>query len=145
WDDAFFFRLEDPADKPGRLYIGGMGQGTTTPVVAMVWCAAAMLQASAELELPEDLKDSYWTLLAYLNSRRELGRTITAASQEIPDRIKAIASTEDRVRGINEVMELSSQMTKDMAEAIRTLQRKGTGDYPAVDFVPCTSIISVGV
>ena len=145
WDDAFFFRLEDTATKPGRLYIGAMGQGTTTPVVAMVWCAAAMLQASAELALAESLTDPYWTVLAYLNSRRELGRTITAASQEIPDRIKAIASTDDRVRGISEVMELSSQMTKDMAEAIRTLQRKGTEDYPAVDFVPCTSIISVGV
>lgn len=145
WDDAFFFRLEDPAAKPGRLYIGAMGQGTTTPVVAMVWCAAAMLQASAEVALPESLKDPYWTVLAYLNSRRELGRTVTAASQEIPDRIKAIARAEDKVRRINEVMELSSQMTKDMAEAIRTLQRKGTEEYPAVDFVPCTSIISVGV
>jgi hypothetical protein len=145
WDDAFFFRLEDPKDKPGRLYLGAMGQGTTTPVVSMVWSAAALLQASAEVDLPTSLQESYWTVLAYLNSRRELGRTITAASQEIPDRMKAIASADDRVREIGEVMELSSQMTKDMGEAIRTLQRKGTRGAPAVGFVPCTSIISVGV
>lgn len=145
WDDAFFFRLQNPSEKPGRLYIGAMGQGTTTPVVSMVWSAAALLQASAETQLPGALADSYRTVLAYLNSRRELGRTITAASQEIPDRMKAIASADDKVRDIGEVMELSSQMTKDMGEAIRALERKGTEKNPAIGFVPCTSIISVGV
>lgn len=145
WDDAFFFRLEDVAATPGRLYVGAMGQGTTTPVVSMVWVAACLLQASAEVELPGPLKDAYWTVLAYLNSRRELGRTITAASQEIPDRMKAIASAEDNVRRVDQIMELSSQMTNDMGDAIRTLTRRGDDRAPAVDFVPCTSIISVGV
>jgi hypothetical protein len=145
WDDAYFFRLEDPSIAPGRLYLGAMGQGTTTPVVSMVWTVAALLQASAEVSLPEPLRDAYWTVLAYLNSRRELGRTVTAASQEIPDRMKAIASAEDRVRQISEVMELSAQMAKDMGDAIRTLQRRGNNNRPAVDLVPCTSIVSVGV
>lgn len=145
WDDAFFFRLEDTAATPGRLYVGAMGQGTTTPVVSMVWVAACLLQASAEVELPDSLKDAYWTVLAYLNSRRELGRTITAASQEIPDRMKAIASADDNVRRVDQVMELSSQMASDMGDAIRTLARRGDERVPAVDFVPCTSIISVGV
>ncbi|MGK9060643.1 hypothetical protein [Pseudomonas asiatica] len=145
WDDAFFFRLEDPSQVPGRLYVGAMGQGATTPVVSMVWVTAALLQASAELRLPDVLRDAYWTVLAYVNSRRELGRTMTAASQEIPDRMKAIASVEDRVRAVDNVMELSSQMTTDMGEAIRNLERRGDKSQPAVDFVPCTSIISVGV
>lgn len=145
WDDAFFFRLEDSAKVPGRLYIGAMGQGTTTPVVSMVWTVAALLQASKELRLPGSLADAYWTVLVYLNSRRELGRTLTAASQEIPDRIKAIASAEDRARSVDRVLELSSQMTRDMSEAIRELSRRGTPKEPAVDVVPCTSIISVGV
>lgn len=145
WDDAFFFRLEDPSKAPGRLYVGAMGQGTTTPVVSMVWAIAALLQASTEVELPEPLRDAYWTVLAYLNSRRELGRTITAASQEIPDRMKAIARVEDNVRPVDDVMELSSQMASDMGDAIRSLERRGTSKAPAVDLVPCTSIISVGV
>ncbi|WP_157074130.1 hypothetical protein [Pseudoxanthomonas mexicana] len=145
WEDAYFFRLEDLASKPGRMYLGAMGQGTTTPVVSMVWVAAALLQASKEVELPEEMQDAYWSVLAYLNSRRELGRTITAASQEIPDRIKAIATVQDDARIVDQIMELSSQMANDMGEAIRTLQRRGTNTSPAVDFVPCTSIISVGV
>jgi len=145
WDDAFFFRLEDTTATPGRLYVGAMGQGTTTPVVSMVWTAAALLQASAEVELPDRLRDAYWTVLVYLNSRRELGRTITAASQEIPDRMKAIASVEDNVRAVERIMELSSQMASDMGDAIRTLERQGTQQAPAVDLVPSTSIISVGV
>ena len=49
WDDAYFFRLEDLASRPGRLYVGAMGQGTTTPVVSMVWGAATLLQASKEV------------------------------------------------------------------------------------------------
>lgn len=145
WEEAFFFSLEDTRDKPGRLYIGAMGQGTTTPVVSMVWATAALLQASAEVDLPPGLKDSYWTVLVYLNSIRELGRTITAASQEIPDRMKAIALAEDNVREVGEVMELSAKMAKDMGEAIRGLQRKGTAKTPPVGLVPCTNIISVGV
>lgn len=145
WDDAFFFSLEDTSQKPGRLYMGAMGQGTTTPVVSMVWTAAALLQASAEVGLPPALRDSYWTVLIYLNSIRELGRTITAASQEIPDRMKAIALAEDRVRDVGEVMELSAKMAKDMGEAIRALQRKGTEKRRPVGLVPCTNIISVGV
>ena len=64
WDDAFFFRLEDPKDKPGRLYIGAMGEGTTTPVVSMAWTTAALLQASAEVELPKALRDSYGRYLS---------------------------------------------------------------------------------
>jgi hypothetical protein len=145
WDDAYFFSLEDLDKKPGRMYLGAMGQGTTTPVVSMVWVAATLLQASKEVQLPEKMQDAYWSVLAYLNSRRELGRTITAASQEIPDRIKAIATAQDNARVVDKIMELSSQMTNDMGEAIRTLQHIGTDDNPAVDFVPCTSIISVGV
>jgi hypothetical protein len=145
WDDAFFFRLEETTTRPGRLYIGAMGQGTTTPVVSMVWATAALLQASQEVNLPLEIKDSYRTVLVYLNSVRELGRTITAASQEIPDRMKAIASADDNVREIGEVMELSSKMSKDMGEAIRSLQRKGTEGQHPIGLVPCTNIISVGV
>lgn len=145
WDDAFFFRLQSTSVVPGRLYVGAMGQGATTPVVSMVWTAAALLQASREVKLTSQLQDAYWTVLTYLNSRRELGRTITAASQEIPDRIKAISSASDNARQVNQIMELSSQMASDMGDAIRSLQRRGTPSVPAIDFVPCTNIISVGV
>lgn len=143
WDDAFFFSIDKT--KPGRKYVGLMGQGYTKPVVAMTWTAAAMLQATQEVKLDPCVLDAYWTVLVYHNSRRELGRTLTAARDEIETRIKVIASDSRAPRELGEPMELSAQMVKSMSEALEALGRKHATSRPAVDLVPCTSIVSVGV
>ncbi len=143
WDDAYFFSTE--AKRAGRMYVGVMGQGYTKPVVAMAWTAAALLQAPMEVELDDASRDGYWSVLAYHNSRRELGRTIAAAHDEIAARIKAISSAEDHYRPIGEPLELSAQMVKSLGEALDELKRRNAPGQAAVDFVPCTSIVSVGV
>ncbi|MDB5974670.1 MAG: helicase domain protein [Nevskia sp.] len=143
WDDAFFFSTD--RQRPGRKYVGVMGQGYTKPVVAMSWAAAALLQAPMEVPMAERDVDAYWTVLAYHNSRRELGRTLTAARDEVATRIKVIASDGAPIRELREPMELSSQMVKSMSEALDALNRRHSAARPAVDFVPCTSIVSVGV
>jgi hypothetical protein len=143
WDDAYFFRT-DP-DRPGRKYVGVMGQGYIKPVVAMTWTSAALLQSVKELPMPPAARDAYWTLVAYHNSRRELGRTLSAARDEIQARIKSIASSPALVRAVGEPLELSAQITRNLGEAIEALERPHTPANPAEDLVPCTSIISVGV
>lgn len=143
WDDAYFFRTE--REKPGRQYLGVMGQGYIKPVVAMAWTAAALLQSSEEVKLDPKSHDGYRTLLAYHNSRRELGRTLTAAQDEVATRIQTIASSPTCVRSLGDPLELSAQMVASMTEALGELGRAHTNQRPAVDFVPCTSIISVGV
>ncbi|MFC3625174.1 hypothetical protein ACFOKJ_03310 [Vogesella amnigena] len=143
WDDAFFFSTDHQA--PGRTYLGVMGQGYIKPVVAMAWTSAALLQSVREVPLSPEALDSYWTLLAYHNSRRELGRTLTAARDEVQARIAAIASSTALARTIGEPLELSAQMVKSLGEAIEALEKPYTSDDPPVDLVPCTSIISVGV
>jgi len=143
WDDAFFFSTDDSA--PGRTYVGIMGQGYVKPVVAMAWTSAAMLQAVREIALPPDALDAYWTLLAYHNSRRELGRTLTAARDEVQARIGAIASSSALEREVGEPLELSANMVKSLGEAIEALEKPYSPKDPPVDLVPCTSIISVGV
>ncbi len=143
WDDAYFFRLD--STRPGRLYVGVMAQGYVSPTVAAAWTAAGLLQAVKQLPLEDSLRDGYWTLLSYMNSRRELGRMLNAATDEIPARLKVIAVTEDAARELPDVMELSSQMTRNMSDALTALARPHSAELPAVDLVPCTSIISVGV
>jgi hypothetical protein len=143
WDDAYFFSTD--LEKPGRRYIGLMAQGYVKPVVSMVWTAAAMLQGVVESNLPEEALNSYWTLLAYHNSRRELGRTLSAARDEIQTRMQVIAKSAKSVRKITEPFELSAQMVKKISEALEILEQEHSEVNPAIDFVPCTNIISVGV
>lgn len=143
WDDAYFFSTDRKS--PGRTYLGIMGQGYIKPVVAMAWTAAALLQATKEVPLEPKALDAYWSLLAYHNSRRELGRTLTAAQDEIQARIRAIARSPGLARTVREPLELSATMVKSLGEAIEALEKPYTPADPPVDLVPCTSIISVGV
>ena len=84
-------------------------------------------------------------MLAYHNSRRELGRTLSAARDEIQTRMQVIAKSTTSVRKITEPFELSAQMVKKISEALELLEQEHSADNPAIDFVPCTNIISVGV
>ena len=98
-----FFSKED-ADNSGRLYIGIKRSGHTGQT-GLVQAGAAVLQAPHELGFEDSVLDSYWTLPVYHNSRRELGKTITLARDDIPERIKVISSDP---RSIDYVEELSS-------------------------------------
>jgi hypothetical protein len=86
-------------------------------------------------------------LVAYHNSRRELGRTMTAARDEIPTRMKVIATNEAVAREIlgEGVMQLSATMSTSLDKAIRGLEVSYGGKEVALDVVPCTSIMSVGI
>ena len=111
----------------------------------MVQSAAAILQAPVSLGMQGAVLDSYWTLPVYHNSRRELGKTMTLARDDIPARIKVIATDEQDARDITRVEELSANVKgPKIPELLKNLakpQRSGE----AVDTLPCTNMISVGV
>src|SRR5262249_5697687 len=91
--------------------------------------------------------DAYWTLVAYHNSLRELGKTVTLAHDDIPARLQVIAATEDDVRALphDEILELTSNIAP--ADIPRHLQRLfiRRGGAGAVSFVASTNMLSVGV
>ena len=141
-DDSYFARTDKNA--AGRLYIGIMGQGYT-PVTSMVRATAAALQAPQELKtLSEEIKNGYWTLLIYSNSKRELGKIMNLANDDIPARIKVIAKDESNMRTPGNVEELSSNIpSKRKMEVLQQMEKnKGSG---AIDIIPCTNMFSVGV
>lgn len=144
WDDAFFYR-RNPART--RRYVGVMPQGYVRPVIALVWTSAALLQATNDdrVAMTESERDAYWTLVAYHNSRRELGRTMTAARDEIQARVGVLARAEDAVRRIERVMQLSANGPVSIDQAIRLMEAARTSDGGALDLVPCTNILSVGI
>jgi len=146
--DSMFSR-ENPDPNLARLYVGVSGQGQTM-TVALYWLMAAILQATKELEgnIPADHLDSLWTLLAYHNSKRELGRTRTAVNDEIQTRAKVYHSGNDdsQLRGELRTLELSAGSVDSISSAKEELGRPHMqGGRPAIDVVPCTSMISVGI
>jgi hypothetical protein len=141
-DDSYFARTDYKA--VGRLYVGVMGQGHT-PVTSVVRAAAATCQAPQEISaLSDESKDGYWTLLIYHNSKRELGKTMALARDDIPARVQIIASDESNLRQIDNVEELSANVPgRRIPEVLLQLERRRGEE--AIDILPCTNMISVGV
>jgi hypothetical protein len=143
-DDSYFVRYD--RQRPGRLYVGIMPQGHT-PLTAMVHVSAALLQAPVDEQLEAPFDDAYWTLVAYHNSLRELGKTVTLAHDDIPARLQVIADTEDDVRELEDdgIMELTSNISA--TDINRNLERLAVprGQPGAASFVASTNMISVGV
>ena len=141
-DDSYFARKDNEA--PGRLYLGVMGQGQT-PITSMVQTSAALSQAVLENKLSPSAKDTWWTQVIYHNSRRELGKTMTLARDDIPARIKVITSDGSKFRELSEVAELSANVRGIEIPEILSRLKIDCKSGHAIDILPCTNMISVGV
>jgi hypothetical protein len=139
--DSFFSRTE--SSRPGRLYVGLMGQGHT-PTFSNVIASSALLAAASDIrQAIGDMVDPWWTLVAYHNSKRELGKTLSLARDDIPARLKALG--EERYVGANGIREVSANLRdSEIPEALHQLNTELPGRQ-VLDFVACTNMISVGV
>lgn len=137
--ETFFSRPD--ASVPGRLYLGAMAQGHT-PTFANVLASAALLTAVPRLGLPHDVADAWGTLVVYHNSRRELGRSLTLARDDIPARIAALHPPGSAgARVIRRVQELSANIRgQDIPGVIEDLSLPHE-----IDYLGCTNMLSVGV
>jgi len=144
-EDSFFVRTDHSV--PGRRYVGVMAQ-SHTPTTANVHTMAALLQAPLELALEGAELDAYWTLVAYHNSLRELGKTVTLARDDVPARMRVIAAQTDLVRQLDrehDVIELTSNIpSADIPRNLEMLADEHSSGS-AVSIVACTNMISVGV
>lgn len=133
-------------DKPGRLYVGVMAQGHTAST-ATVHVGAAALQAPKDICDDDALRDAYWTAVAYHNSLRELGRTVTIARDDIPARLEHLTKDDTRRRKLDDdsVVELTSNIPR--AAQPRLLERLGKKfkEGGSVSFLATTNMLSVGV
>ena len=139
--DSFYSKAQKAVS--GRLYIGAMGQGHT-PTFSNVIASTALLAAGGIMrDRIAELADTWWTLVAYHNSKRELGKTLSLARDDIPARLRALG--EKRTIAGAGVKELSANL-KD-SEIPEALHRLGTSipNKSALDFVACTNMLSVGV
>ena len=141
-DDSYFARTDN--DATGRLYIGVMGQGHT-PMTSLVKTSAVLAQAVKEIDLPSEAVDTWWTQVIYHNSRRELGKTMTLARDDIPSRVMTIASDENNMRELPNVEELSATVSGTRIPEVLKMLETSLPDPETIDVLPCTNMISVGV
>ncbi|CUA79417.1 helicase-related protein [Anoxybacillus suryakundensis] len=151
-DDSFFSRparYETGELKPGRKYVG-VYTSTVGSMMAQVMTFSSILQSSVEIK--EDERDPYWTLLAFYNTLRELGGGLTLAQTDIPQYLKAMEMRKGRVqktRYINNFLELTSRkQSHEISQTIDDLKASyvvGDIKNKAIDLCFASNIIEVGV
>lgn len=153
-DDSFFAK-EDIIDHNkgvfGRKYVGIMPSGKTKAMTE-IRAASVMLQKIYTTTMPDEIKDKFWTLAAYFNSLRDLGKAHTFVEDDIKDFIVRMANRmfESR-RLIISPDELTSRVTT--TELNETLDKLEKTEYTsgtdvkkrASDILLATNMISVGI
>ncbi|MEV0054327.1 helicase-related protein [Saccharopolyspora shandongensis] len=132
---------------PGRKYIGVHAPALGSMQTTQVRSFAALLQAAKDAG--EERRDPWWTLMAFFNSLRELGNSLSLMQSDIPDYLKTInnRSSSDRtaLRYLNQVEEMTSRLRQDeIPEAMEKLE-KTVQDGNAIDVCLASSLIEVGI
>jgi len=152
-EDSFFVREVDVRKKPGRLYCGIMSAGKTQTTVE-IRLMAALLQKIHMMDIPDEIKDKYWTLITYFNSIRELGKCSTLVDDDIKDAMRRLASrlgTRNKTRLIVEAEELTGRVASGMItktlDNLETEYSKSNFEEKkyAVNVLLASNMISVGV
>lgn len=156
-EDSFFAResiINYDLNDYGRKYVGLMPSGKTKAMME-VRSIAALMQEINTMDLPDDIKDKFWTLTVYFNSMKDLGKCSTLVDDDVKDFIKRIAyrlvSAKD-ARMIARADELTSRVnTTQLNETLDKLEKlcysKGNIEnkrYPS-NVLLATNMISVGI
>ncbi|WP_147271734.1 helicase-related protein [Brevibacterium aurantiacum] len=144
-EDDSFFAVPSP-DKPGRTFIGLMPQAFTQ-ATSIVRAAAAFLNAPLHADFNDAEIDAYWTLVAYHNSLRELGRTAVLLRDDVPGLLANKRNLGDRERllDVSRNVELTGRANaSDLPAALDRLKRSYP-DEEAIDTVVSTNMLSVGI
>ncbi|MFF5364634.1 helicase-related protein [Streptomyces scabiei] len=150
-EDSFFAvyaRDSEGKRLPGRKYIGVHAPALGSMQTTQVRSFAALLQAAKDAP-DEEQQDPWWTLMAFFNSLRELGNSLSLMQSDIPDYLKTInnRSSADRteVRYLNRVEEMTSRLRQDqIPEAMEKLAQRAKGGK-AIDVCLASSLIEVGI
>ena len=153
--DSFFAKesvLAPERGVYGRVYVGFMPSGKTRAMLE-VHAVAALLQCIAAADLPEEVKDKFWTLTVYFNSLKDLGSASSLIADDVTDKMRDIAMRLGMPRRTPLRMnELTSRVS--MTELGETLDQLERITYTAAnrqrhryasDLVLATNMISVGI
>ena len=148
--DSFFARYERDSEGnklPGRIYIGVHGGGLGSIQTAQVRTFAALLQAPTAMTKAE--RDPWWTLLAFFNSLRELGTSLSLIQSDIPDYLRVLRNRYGleykQLRYIRTTKELTGRLSQEeIPRAIEELERTAN-QRRSLDICLASSMIEVGI
>jgi hypothetical protein len=141
-----YFSVESPPERQGtRRYVGVMAPGLSQ-ATTLIRVYAKLFHESALGAWPGEVRDAYWTLVAYFNSLRILASANLLMIDDVGERMDLLASGGARVRQpASHLIELTSRASsREIPEFLRQL-RDAYGSGSAVETVLATNMISVGV
>ncbi|KXO91640.1 helicase [Tsukamurella tyrosinosolvens] len=145
-DRSFFAEPSDRNELGTRQYVGVMASGTSHATL-LVRVYAALLQAAADIDGEDAVRDPYWTLLGYFNSLRVLGSAYLQVEGDVRERLGVVArrsgSTKRELKTINELT--SRVPSSEIPERLKALETAVGGTQSPNDVVLATNMISVGV
>ena len=156
-DNSFFAReskINYEEEVYGRKYVGLMPSGKTKAMME-VRSIAALMQKINIMDLPDEIKDKFWTLTVYFNSLKDLGKCSTLVDDDVKDFIKRTAYRLGDARDarlIARADELTSRVTTtELNETLDKLEKVSYSQeninekrYPS-NILLATNMISVGI
>ncbi len=128
----------------GRLYAGVTTAGRSAKFTLQA-VAASLLQSACS-ETNDVDRDSFWTLIGYFNSLRELGGALVLMQDDVMDSISSISKRRrEQARNPENVSELTSRRGQKEIRDMLDLLKIRSGDPSALDIVLATNMLSVGV
>ena len=139
------FAATDYCD-PGRLYVGVTTAGRSAQFTLQA-VIASLSQSASVPEIPKHLADSYWTLVTYFNSLRELGSALTLIRDDVGRSIEQYASRRDieSTRELEDPVELTSRVSASEINDILDRLEIKRGEEDCISTVLASNMISVGV
>lgn len=156
-EDSFFARdlkIDYEKNQFGRMYVGLMPSGKTKAMME-VRSIAALMQKINTMPLDYEVKDKYWTLTAYFNSLKDLGKCSTLVEDDVKDFILRTAyrlGFKKDARHFIQADELTSRVST--TELNKTLDKLEKLEYTkenidekryASNILLATNMISVGL
>ncbi|MEW1890949.1 helicase-related protein [Streptomyces sp. NPDC085659] len=141
-----WFAVETPRDrKASRRYVGLLTPSTSQATL-LIRTYANLLHRAKQVDVDDEVRDAYWTLVGYFNSLRLLAAAELQVNDDVVDYVEYLAARDKRpVRRVDEQIELTSRASSsDVPRLLKQLEKR-LPDPDVADVLLATNMISVGV
>lgn len=146
-DESFFAEPSARTELGTRQYVGVMAPGTSHATLMVRVYASLLDTVSGAEDVPDAIRDPYWTLIGYFNSLRVLGSAYLQVSDDVASRLKLLAARRgaDNQRRTEPEELTSRRPSSEIPQTLKRLEQGLGGQGAPLDVVLATNMISVGL